>query len=195
MLLLSLSNRFKMIKQLFFVLALLFSVGSVSLYAAPQVIPQAQASHFCQLLIADGPSVSTLSVHAVKAILPADSLTTEQIFAGYVLLADGWQTMRIFPHQQDGVVSWYSAADALPASMSFEHQKYIREVFPRLVAEVQAGHWSTVDDYIDRMIQYQCQFGGSELPPRPSSAAIIGIILLFFASLSILNRRGLNLFL
>ena len=184
-----------MIKQLFFVLALLFSVGSASLYAAPQVIPQLQASHFCQLLIADGPSVSTLAVHATKAILPTDSLTVEQIFAGYVLLADGWQTMRIFPHQECGQVSWYSASDALPASMSFEHQKYIREVFPRLVAEVQAGHWSTVDAYIDRMIQYQCQFGGSKLPPRPSSAAIIGIILLFFASLFILNRRGLNLFL
>ena len=178
-----------MIKQLFFVLALLFSVGSASLYAAPQVIPQAQASHFCQLLIADGPSVSMLSVHAAKAILPADSLTAEQIFAGYVLLADGWQTMRIFPHQQDGVVSWYSAADALPASMSSEHQKYIREVFLRLVAEVQAGHWSTVDAYIDRMIQYQCQFGGSKLPPRPSSAPIIVIFLLFFAIVAIPSPR------
>lgn len=178
-----------MIKQLFFVLALLFSVGSASLYAAPQVIPQAQASHFCRLLIADGPSVSMLSVHAAKAILPADSLTAEQIFAGYVLLADGWQTMRIFPHQQDGVVSWYSAADALPASMSSEHQKYIREVFLRLVAEVQAGHWSTVDAYINRMIQYQCQFGGSKLPPRPSSAPIIVIFLLFFAVVAIPSPR------
>ena len=74
-----------MIKQFLFVLALLFSVGSASLYAAPQVIPQAQAAHFCQLLIADGPSVSTLSTHAAKAIQPADSLTVEQIFAGYVL--------------------------------------------------------------------------------------------------------------
>ena len=163
-------------------LALLFSVGSASLYAAPQVIPQAQAAHFCQLLIADGPSVSTLSTHAAKAIQPADSLTVEQIFAGYVLLADGWQAMRLFPHQQGGVVSWYSATDELPHSMDSEHQRYIREVFPRLVAEVQLGHWSTVDAYIDRMIQYQCQFGGSKLPARPSSAAIIGIFLLFFVS-------------
>ena len=81
------------------------------------------------------------------------------------------------------MVSWYSATDKLPASIDSEHQKYIREVFPRLVAEVQAGNWSTVDDYIDRMIQYQCQFGGQKLPPRPSSAAIIGIFLLFFALL------------
>ena len=75
------------------------------------------------------------------------------------------------------MVSWYSAADKLPASMSSEHQKYIREVFPRLIAEVEAGHWSTVDAYIDRMIQYQCQFGGTKLPPRPSSAVIIGLFL------------------
>ena len=35
------------------------------------------------------------------------------------------------------------------------------------------------------MIQYQCQFGGSNLSPRPSSAAIIGIFFLFFASISL----------
>ena len=116
-------------------------------------------------------------------IEPEDSLSVEQIFAGYVLLADGWQTMRLFPHQENGAVLWYGVTDELPASMSSEHQKYIREVFPRLVAEVQAGDWEMVDAYIDRMIQYQCQFGGQKLPPRPSSAAIIGIFFLFFALL------------
>ena len=138
--------------------------------------------------MSDGGSLSPLSVHARTAIQPDDSLSVEQIFAGYVLLADGWQTMRLFPHQEDGVVSWYSATETLPASMSSEHQKYIREVFPRLVAEVQAGHWATVDAYIDRMIQYQCQFGGRELPPRPLSAAIIGIFLLFFCEYWIIFR-------
>jgi len=174
-----------MIKQLFFVLALLISVGSASLYAAPRVIPQAQASHFCQLFISKGSSLSTMSMQAHRLIQPDDSLSVEQIFAGYVLLADGWQTMCLFPHLENGMVSWYSATDELPSSMSSEHQKYIHEVFPRLVAEVKAGHWSTVDAYIDRMIQYQCQFGGSKLPSRPSSAAIIGILLLFFASFMI----------
>ena len=118
-------------------------------------------------------------MQAHRMIKPDDSLSVEQIFAGYVLLADGWQTMRLFPHQENGSVSWYSATDELPASIGSEHQKYIREVFPRLVAEVQAGDWETVDAYIDRMIQYQSQFGGMKLPPRPSSAAIIGIFLLF----------------
>jgi hypothetical protein len=182
------------VKTLFytpFVLTLLFIAGSASLSAAPLVIPQQQAAHFCQLFVAEGrrvgngtpgmdTSLSTLSHRVRKMIQSDDSLSVEQIYAGYVLLADGWQTMRLFPHQEDGVVSWYSATDELPASIDSEHQKYIRKVFPRLVVEVQAGDWETVDAYIDRMIQYQCQFGGSELPPRPSSAAIIGIFLLFF---------------
>ena len=173
------------VKTLFytpFVLALLFIAGSASLSAAPLVIPQQQAAHFCQLFVSNNSSVSTLSMQARRMIQADDSLSVEQIFAGYVLLADGWQTMRLFPHQEDGAVSWYSATDELPASIDSEHQKYIREVFPRLVAEVQEGHWETVDAYIDRMIKYQCQFGGKKLPPRPSSAAIIGIFLLLFAS-------------
>ena len=177
---LSLLSRYKI------VLALLFIAGSASLSAAPLVIPQKQATHFCQLFVSEGSSLSTLSRRAHQMIQltesqPDDSLSVEQIFAGYILLADGWQTMRLFPHQENGAVSWYSATDELPASIDSEHQKYIREVFPRLVAEVQAGDWETVDAYIDSMIQYQCQFGGQKLPPRPSSAAIIGIFLLFLA--------------
>ena len=160
----------------------LFTFLPFPLSSAPLVIPQKQAAHFCQLFVSNDSSVSTLTYHASKTIQPDDSLSVEQIFAGYILLADGWQTMHLFPHQEDGVVSWYSATDELPASIDAEHQKYIREVFPRLVAEVQAGDWEMVDAYIDRMIQYQCQFGGKKLPPRPSSAAIIGIFILFFAS-------------
>ena len=170
-----------------FVLALLFIAGPASLSATPHVIPQQQAAHFCQLFVSDDSSISTLSRRAHQMIQADDSLSVEQIFAGYVLLADGWQTMRLFPHQENGAVSWYSATDELPASIGSEHQKCIREVFPRLVAEVQLGNWSTVDAYIDRMIQYQCQFGSKKLPPRPSSSAIIGLFFLFFASFLIKN--------
>ena len=159
---------------------LILIAGSAPLSATPLVIPQQQAAHFCQLFVAENSSLTTLSRRAHQMIQADDSLSVEQIFAGYVLLADGWQTMRLFPHQEDGVISWYSATDELPASIDSEHQKYIREVFPRLVAEVQAGDWETVDAYIDRMIQYQCQFGGSKLPSRPFSATVIGIFLLLF---------------
>ena len=189
---LSLSSRFrseklKVISEKFGVRGILLALFTLhcSLFtsARPLVLPEKQAAHFCQLLISDGGSLLPISVHAHWTMQPEDSLSIEQIFAGYVLLADGWQTMRLFPHQENGAVSWYSATDELPASIDSEHQKYIREVFPRLVAEVQAGHWSTVDAYIDRMIQYQCQFGSSKLPSRPSSAAIIGLFLLFFSFL------------
>ena len=185
---LSLSKAFKIVNSEKIIvnsgrlLLLLFTIHySLFTMAKPSVLPDKTAAHFCQLFVSENSSLSTLSRHAPQMIVPDDSLSVEQIFAGYVLLADGWQTMRLFPHQEDGVVSWYSATDELPASIDPEHQKYIREVFPRLVAEVQAGDWETVDAYIDRMIQYQTQFGGMKLPPRPSSAAIIGIFLLFFA--------------
>ena len=92
----------------------------------------------------------------------------------YVFDYQGWQTLRIFPHQKaDGIVEWYAPTDELPQDMSEEHQKYIHEVFPRLIAEIEAGNWDTADAYIDRMIQYQCQFGGSKLPSRLSSIVII----------------------
>ena len=182
------SEKLKVISEKFGVrgiLLVLFTLHfSLFTSAKPLVLPQKQAAHFCQLFVCDNSSLSTLSRRAHQMIgQPDDSLSVEQIFAGYVLLADGWQTMRLFPHQENGAVSWYSATDELPASMSSEHQKYIREVFPRLIDEVQTCDWETVDAYIDRMIQYQCQFGSQKLPPRPSSAAIIGIFLLFFALL------------
>ena len=178
---LSLSKAYK-----YALLALLIT-GPHSVFSKPLVLPEKQAAHFCQLFVSDNSSLSTLSRRAHQMIQADDSLSVEQIFAGYVLLADGWQTMRLFPHQENGAVSWYSATDELPASIDSEHQKYIREVFPRLVAEVQLGNWSTVDAYIDRMIQYQCQFGSKKFPHRPSSSAIIGLFFLFFASFLIKN--------
>ena len=174
---------------------ILLIAGSASLSASPIVIPQKQAAHFCHLFVSDNSSLSTLSRRAHQMIQPDDSLSVEQIFAGYILLADGWQTMRLFPHHENGSVSWYTATDELPASIDAEHQKYIREVFPRLVSEVQAGDWETVDAFIDRMIQYQCQFGGQKLPDRPSSAAIIGIFLLFLALIFLAHNYKKYLFL
>ena len=170
---LSLSKVFKLA-----LLALLMA-GPHCVFAAPLVIPQAQAEHFCQLLISDGDALSPLSVHARKAIQADDSLSVEQIFAGFVLLADGWESMRIFPHQQGNKVVWYSATDELPASMGDEHQKYIRQVFPRLIAEVQASNWQAVDEYVDRMLQYQCQFGGNQAVNAVSSSFLVVVGLIF----------------
>ena len=94
--------------------------------------------------------------------MPNDSMTVEHQFMSYVFYNDNWQSLRLFPHRQaDGTVNWYSPADELPASIGLEHQKYIREVFPRMQQEIEAGNWNTVDAYIDRMIEYQCTFGSA----------------------------------
>ena len=143
-------------------LALLFYAGSAHALAVEEVIPQKQAAHFCRLLIHDEKGIYPLGYHAHRLITETDSLTAEQMFTAFVFHQDNWQTMRLFPHQSpDGRISWYAPADQLPDAMGSEHQKYIREVMPRLNKEIQAGNWETVDAYIDKMIAYQCEFGNN----------------------------------
>ena len=174
-------------------LTLLIFAGSASVWAAPVVIPQSQAAHFCKLLVHDGSSVLPLSSHAHQLVQPEDSLSVEQIFAGYILLADNWQTMRIFPHEEDGKVTWYSASEQLPSSMDAEHQKYIHEVFPRLVQQVRAGEWATVDAYIDRMLEYQCEFGGQVTSSPVSSTLLISIAAIFLVLILVFKLLLLTL--
>ena len=114
--------------------------------------------------------------------------SAEQVFTGLIFFYDDWtkermpfsngqgrmlmeelhsgQTLRMFPHVTGSQKSrggrkatWYAPTDPLPTTVSTEHQKYIRDVFSRLNALVQAGKWTTVDNFIDRMIRYQCEFG------------------------------------
>lgn len=143
-------------------------------------IPQETAARFCQLLINDGESIMPLSAHARRVIEPCDSLTCEQLFVEFLLRDDNWQSLRLFPHRQDdGTIIWYAPGEELPASMDAEHQKYIREVFPRLLQEIKTERWENVDAYIDLMQQYQCQFGGTKLSPKISSITILSLIILF----------------
>ena len=145
-----------------------------------ETMPQTTAAHFCQLLVKTNEG-RLMSLHAFIRQTPAasDSLTIEQQFADYVFHYGGWQSLRIFPHQQGQQVAWYSASDNLPASMSEEHQKYICQVFPRLISEVQAENWQAVDAYIDRMLQYQCQFGGNQASNAVSSSFLVVVGLIF----------------
>ena len=157
-------------------LTLLMTAGSVALWAAPLVMPQKQAVHFCHLMVCDNEdNVCPLSAFIRQQPLHRqDSLSIEQLFMQYVFDYKGWQTLRIFPHQlSDNRLVWYAPADQLPQDMNVEHQKYIHEVFPRLIAEIEAGNWDTVDAYIDRMIQYQCRFGGT----APDSSTSLPIYL------------------
>lgn len=165
-------------------LTLLLFAGSVSLFAV--TLPQRQAKHFCQLLVCDNENnIRPLSVYIRQQPSEQnDSLSIEQLFMVYVFDYKGWQILRIFPHQKtDGTIVWYAPTDELPQDMSEEHKKYIREVFPRLIAEIEAGNWDTADAYIDRMIQYQCRFGSSSDITRHPYPIIFVIVLLLIGVL------------
>ena len=130
----------------------------------------AVARHFCRLLLNYGTTISPLSYHALRLLAPNDSRTVEQQFMSYVFYENNWQSLRLFPNRQaDGTVDWFAPADKLPASIGLEHRKYIREVFPRMQKEIEAGNWNTVDAYIDRMLEYQCTFGSTTPSINPNS--------------------------
>lgn len=175
-------------------LALLLA-GSVSLHAAPKTLPREVARHFCQLLVNDGEGrIYPLSMYANHLTMllydgtEYDGLTAEQVLTGLIFYYDDWislpassrealtlaqelhtgQTLRVFPHLSEGQVTWFAPTDPLPESIGPEHRKYMQELFSRLNGEVQEGNWQAVDAYVDKMIEYQCKFGGS----KPAKAAV-----------------------
>ena len=130
--------------------------------------------------------------------------SAQQVLTGYIFFYDDWAreplssrdgfdlvselhsgaTLRIFPHKQQSVhnsqlslpsCQWYAPTANIPESVPAEHRRYMRDVFTRLNGEVQAGNWTTVDAYIDRMVQYQCRFGGSHQARQPSVFCIIAV--------------------
>ena len=186
--------RLHLISYFTLLLALLLSAGPVAIKATPKNIPQAQAAHFCQLLINDDGEIYPLSYQAHRLLTPSDSLTVEQLFMSYIFVQDNWQVLRIFPHQADnGTVNWYAPIDALPATLDTEHQKYIREVLPRLQREIMAGNWPVVDDYIDKMIQYQCKYGGKSVQTSSIPTYLIYIFALFLAFFWLFTRLFVTL--
>lgn len=179
----------------------------ITSFAAPRVLPQAEAEHFCRLLVSDGQGsvypLSNYARHLTTVLCGQPSYgdySAEQVFTGLVFFYDDWAaepfmakgdaairqlvcelhsgaTLRVFPHKSDGGVSWYAPTDRLPGSVDAEHRRYMHEVFSRLNGEVQAENWTVVGKYVDRMLQYQCQYG-SEAPRRQPTTAMILLLLL-----------------
>ncbi len=173
--------------------------------ASPRSLPQAQAARFCQLFVNDGEGkvypLSLYAQHLVTMLCGQPSYsgyTAEQVFTGLIFYYEDWirepfileadadrqmlvhelhsgGTLRIFPHKNGQTTDWYAPTDRIPATIDAEHRRYIQEVFSRLNSEVRAGNTKTVDAYIDRMLEYQCQFGGSRQASQPSLWAIIAI--------------------
>ena len=159
---------------------------------APRVLPQEQAAHFCRLFVSDGYSrvypLFTYAQHLVTMLCGQPSYgdyTAEQVFTGIIFYYEDWirepfiltapterqmlvhelhsgATLRIFPHMSSHAVDWYAPTGKIPTTVDAEHRRYMQQVFTHLNAEVQAENWETVSAYIDRMIQYQCQYGCGE---------------------------------
>ena len=173
-------------------LIVLFALSSFCISEAkPRVLPQQQAAHFCRLLLNDGEGhVYPLKLYAIRLTTLLytepryEEFSAEQVLTGLIFFYDDWarepmalgdgrgrllmeelhsgRTLRIFPHVQGHRAVWYAPTDCLPATMNSEHQRYISEVFDRLNAVVHEGDWKRVDAFIDKMIQYQCQFGNAK---------------------------------
>ena len=137
-------------------------------------MPKSTARHFSQLLVQDADG----QLKSINAFANGDA----PLFAEYVFQHDGWRDLRIFPHGD----RWYAATDVLPSSLDHEHQRYIQEVFPRMMKEVEAERWEVVDQYIDRLLEYQQRFSDTEdtagditsLPIILLLSLVIGLFLL-----------------
>lgn len=144
------------------------TVALVVSAAEPQslsTLPRATAAHFCQLLVRDNTgTVQSLNSYIRRQPSDAsDSLSAAQSFCTYIFNYGGWQSLRIFPHANtNGTITWHAADERLPDGIDSEHQKYIHDVFPRLIAEIEAENWSQVDAYIDRMLKYQTTFASDQ---------------------------------
>ena len=75
-----------------------------------------------------------------------------------------------------------------PATLSEEHQKYINEVLPRMAAEAETGNWETVDEYTDRLLQYQRTFSATT-PIRQAGGSTTTILAGFLLLLFIASAR------
>lgn len=151
-------------------LLLLWTVVASASWAAP--MPQATAAHFCQLLVEDAEG----NIKSINAFANGDA----QLFAEYVFQYDGWRDLHVFPHNGQ----WYAATDQLPTTLNAEHQRYIQEVFPRMIREAEAEHWEVVDAYIDKLLEYQRQFSNTEeitamATPLPVTVLLIILFALF----------------
>ena len=167
---------------------IVFSLATVVLgMRATSTLPRATAAHFCQLLVCDNDNrvMSLNSYIRLHQSVTSDSLSAEQLFCTYVFNYDGWQSLRIFPHAETkGAITWYAAYEMLPDDIDSEHQKYIHDVFPRLITEIEAENWAQVDAYIDSILKYQTTFATTS--PKSSSTPYIFLVLMVLIILALL---------
>ena len=174
-------------------LILILSLATVVLSSSAEkaVLPQATAARFCQLLVCDNDEqlLSLTSFLRKNPLEANDSLTTEQLFCDYIFHYGGWQTLRIFPYCDGKQAHWFAATSELPEEMPEEHRRYIQEVLLRMQSEIDAERWVTVDAYIERLLQYQHEFGPVATTTHTPSVPIpliLSVLVILFLSIPIL---------
>ena len=180
------------------------TVALVVSAAEPQslsTLPQATAAHFCQLLVYDNTgNVQSLNSYIRQnqgdglfdSVQDQESvpMNPAQLFCSYIFNYGGWQSLRIFPHaNNNGTITWHAADERLPNDIDSEHQKYIHDVFPRLIAEIEAENWSQVDAYIDRMLKYQTTFASVQTHQTTPHTALLFLPFVLFLALPLISVK------
>ena len=74
-------------------------------------------------------------------------------------------TMKVFPFTSHGKTTWYAPTDEIDTlSVPAENRLYMGTCFMLLYEEIAAGNYETVNHYLDKMLAYQQQNGGSSIP-------------------------------
>ncbi|MBR1448531.1 MAG: cytochrome c biogenesis protein CcsA [Prevotella sp.] len=74
-------------------------------------------------------------------------------------------TLKVFPHTADDRTTWYAPTDEVDTlSVPADDRLYMGTFFMLLYEEIEAGHYDTVDRYLDKMLAYQQQNGGTSIP-------------------------------
>ena len=56
-----------------------------------------------------------------------------------------------------------------------------------MIAQAEAGNWDSFDAYIDKMLQYQCQFGGNQADSAALPSHLV-FIAIFFIVVVLVSR-------
>lgn len=72
--------------------------------------------------------------------------------------------LKIFPYTHEGITTWHSPTENLPATVPQEHRLYIANAFSLIYQEVIEGDNDEVVYMTDKMKRYQEKNGGNSLP-------------------------------
>ena len=72
--------------------------------------------------------------------------------------------LKLFPHIQEGKITWFAPTDALPSAMDKGERLYIQQVFTFLYQDVLAGNDDAAIQLMKKIQKYQIKNGGNSIP-------------------------------